>query len=284
MSHDRERGGLYASERDGTVEGAAQADRGCASGVHADNPIGLRARSCGLLQALELLRRPQRRQRAPHRCARHRVQPQAFDGLLAFRLLVQIREDQLALATGVAGVDDLVDVLAAELLGNDRHLLARALVADLELEALGHDRQIGHPPALVLGVVRFRFGELDEVPDRPRDHVFGALKEALAFLERTGQHARQVLPHGGLLGDEERLGHGGQRSGRSDRRRFASAAREAGLTRWCTARCSPGRPRARAFRLRAAQSPPFRWRRRSRRVSGCRRSPRRPSSGPARRR
>ena len=36
-----------------------------------------------------------------------------FTGFLRFRLLIQVREDQLALAAGVARVDDLVDVLAA---------------------------------------------------------------------------------------------------------------------------------------------------------------------------
>ncbi len=36
-----------------------------------------------------------------------------LDGLLRLRLLVQVGEDQLALAAGVAGVDDLLDVVAA---------------------------------------------------------------------------------------------------------------------------------------------------------------------------
>ena len=135
-------------------------------------------------------------------------------GLFGFRLLVEVGEDQLALAAGVAGVDDLLDVLAVELLGDHRHLLAGALVAHVELEAVGHDRQVRHPPALVLRVVRFRFGELHEVPHGPRHHVVGTLEEALALLERALQHARQVLAHGGLLGDQEGLRHGGQRSGR----------------------------------------------------------------------
>ena len=55
---------------------------------------------------------------------------------------------------------------------------------------------------LYFGVVRVRFGELDEVPDSPCDHVVGTLEEALLLLERARQHARQVLPHGGLLGDQ----------------------------------------------------------------------------------
>src|SRR4051794_17846525 len=41
----RERRRLDASERDGAVEGAAQADRRRSCGVHADDPVGLRARA-----------------------------------------------------------------------------------------------------------------------------------------------------------------------------------------------------------------------------------------------
>ena len=43
----------------------------------------------------------------------HRVQPQPLDGQLRAGLLVEVGEDQLALAAGVAGVDDEVVVVAA---------------------------------------------------------------------------------------------------------------------------------------------------------------------------
>ena len=56
-------------------------------------------------------------------------------GLLRAGLLERPGEDQLALAAGVAGVDDPVDVVALEQLGDDAHLLLRALVAHDELEA-----------------------------------------------------------------------------------------------------------------------------------------------------
>ena len=61
--------------------------------------------------------------RAGRRCANasfiavvgHRRQPQPLDRLLRAGLLEEVGEDQLALAAGVAGVDDLVDVVALEL-------------------------------------------------------------------------------------------------------------------------------------------------------------------------
>ncbi len=163
-AHDRQRGRLHAPQRDGPVEAAAQPDGGGAGRVHADDPVGLRARAGGLLEALELRGRLERSERVLHGGVGHRVQPQPLDGLLALRLLVGVGEDQLSLAAGVAGVDDLLDVLACHQPRDHRHLLARALVADHELEVVRDDRQVGHAPALVFGVVGVRLGELDQVP------------------------------------------------------------------------------------------------------------------------
>jgi hypothetical protein len=53
------------------------------------------------------------------RLGRHALQPQALDGFLEFaprrlRVLQDQAKDQLTLAPGVAGVDDVLDVLAAD--------------------------------------------------------------------------------------------------------------------------------------------------------------------------
>ena len=153
-----------------------------------------------------------------HRLVGHRVQPQALDGLLGLHVLVDVGEDQLALAPRVARVDDLLDVVAAQLVAHDLHLLLGALVAHDELELARDDRQVGHPPLLELVVVLVGLGELDEVADGPGDDVLGALQPAGGLvprsgvlLERTGQHAGEVLAHGRLLGDDEGLGHGRRR-------------------------------------------------------------------------
>ena len=204
---DRQRRGLHAAERDRAVKRGAQPDRRRAGGVHPDDPVGLGARARGRLEQRQLVSGPQLGERVLDRLGRHRVQPQPLDRLLRAGLLVQVGEDQLALATGVAGVDDQLDVVAPELALDHVHLLLRSLVADDQLEMLGHDRQIGHPPLLELVVVFVGVGELHEVADRPRDHVVGALEKALAFGERTGQDASKVAPDGRLLGDDERFGH-----------------------------------------------------------------------------
>ena len=91
----------------------------------------------------------------------------------------------IARAAGVAGVDDLLDVVAPQQLRDDAHLLARPLVAHDEPELVGHDRQIGHAPLLVLGVVLVRLGELHEVADRPRHDVRVGLEVAVVLGERA---------------------------------------------------------------------------------------------------
>jgi hypothetical protein len=206
---DGQRRRLDPAERDGAVERRAQADRRRAGGVHADDPVGLRARPGRLLERLELGGVAQVGERGVHRLLGHGLQPQPLDRLRRARLLVEVGEDELALATGVAGVDDELHVVALELPGDDRHLLLGALVAHDELEAVRHDRQIGHPPLLVLDVVLVGLGELHEMADRPRDDVLGTLQAALLLLEGSGQHAGDVAPDGRLLSDDEGLGHGG---------------------------------------------------------------------------
>ena len=142
----RQRRRLHAPERDGAVERRAQPDRGGARGVHADDPVGLGARPRGLLEPREVVARPQVAERALDRRLRHRRQPQPLDGLARVRLLERPGEDQLALAAGVAGVDDAVDVVALEQPRDHAHLLLRALVAHDELERV-RARSAGPPCA-----------------------------------------------------------------------------------------------------------------------------------------
>ena len=85
---DRKRRRLHAPKRNGPVEGRFEADRGSAGGVHADDPVGLRARARGLLEQRIVLGRPQRFEGALHRGRGHRVQPQTLHRLLRFGLLI----------------------------------------------------------------------------------------------------------------------------------------------------------------------------------------------------
>ena len=103
----RQRRRLHAAERDRAVERRAQPDRRGAGGVHAHDPVGLGARA----------RRPPRAASSPRPgAAARRPRSIAFlviddshsrcTGFVHRGDLVQVGEDQLALAPGVAGVDD----------------------------------------------------------------------------------------------------------------------------------------------------------------------------------
>ena len=108
-------------------------------------------------------------ERVADRGLRHRREPRAAHRLLHVRGLQDELEDQLALAPGVAGVDELVDVLAAHRGVQAPQLLAGLRVARLVAELVRQDRQVLEAPALVTGVVRVGIDLLDEVSDGEAD-------------------------------------------------------------------------------------------------------------------
>ena len=80
--------------------------------VHADEPVGLRARARRHPRAPRSRARPQRREAAADRLVGQRRDPQRARSAAALpRVLVDVAEDQLALAPGVARVDDARDVV-----------------------------------------------------------------------------------------------------------------------------------------------------------------------------
>jgi hypothetical protein len=211
LGDQREGRRLDPPERDGAVEGGPQADRSRPRGVHTDDPVGLRARAGRRLEPLHLLAGQQRAEGVLDRLLRHRVEPQPLDGLVAPGGVIDVREDQLALAAGVARVDDVVDLVALDQLVDSRQLLLGLVVVGDELELLGQDRQVREAPLLQLRVVRVGLREPDEVADRPGDHVVVPDQAGLVLglLEGTRQRAGEVAGNRRFLGYDERLSHGG---------------------------------------------------------------------------
>src|SRR5262249_29134219 len=108
----RERRRLDAAERDDAAGPGTAADRRRRGPGHADHPGGLGARAGRGLERLELLAGAEAVEAVADRLPRHRRDPEPVDGLDDPGRVHDVREDQLALAAGVAGVDDAVDVLA----------------------------------------------------------------------------------------------------------------------------------------------------------------------------
>ena len=175
-----------------------------------DEPVGLGAGAGRLLEQAHLVAVAQVLEGLLDGRLRHRVEPEALDRLLHAGGLVEVGEDELALAPGVAGVDDQLDVRVLHQLVDGVELLLGLVVVGDELELLRHDRQVGEAPLLQLLVVLVGLGEADQVADRPRDHVVAAdeVRLVLALLEGARKRGREVAADGGLLGDDEGLRHG----------------------------------------------------------------------------
>ena len=205
LDEQSERGRLHPAQGHGAVERRPEPDRRGAGGVHPHQPVGLRARAGRGLELGQLLPGAQAGEGLLDRLARHRVEPQPLNGLLHLRGLVDVGEDQLALAPGVAGVHHHVHVLARHQPVDRVQLLLRALVVGDELELLGDDRQVREAPLLQLRVICLGLGEPHQVPDRPGDQVAVALQVGLVLrlFEAAWQRRRDVAPDGRFLGYNE---------------------------------------------------------------------------------
>jgi hypothetical protein len=143
--------------------------------------------------------------------------------LAAGRVLHDQAEDQLTLAARVAGVDQRRHVLALDEL-DDGIEPRLGLVDRRQVEMRRDHRQMGKAPLAAFHVELFRRLDLHQVADRRGDDVFVVLEVLGVFLELAGggrERPHDVLGDGGLLGNDECLGHGSFCM-REQRRTFAS--------------------------------------------------------------
>ncbi|HMV68173.1 MAG TPA: hypothetical protein PKA64_15095 [Myxococcota bacterium] len=120
--------------------------------------------------------------------------------------LLDAPEDHLALAAGVAGVDQALDVVArAEAPDQVEPLLLP--LAGLDAELLGHDRQLVDRPPAQRRIVVLRRGELEQVAQRERHQVAVALEVFTLMIGEPAERGRDVSRHAGLLRDDQELPH-----------------------------------------------------------------------------
>ena len=101
-------GGLHPPH----IQGAVVEDRKKSCGVDPNEPVCFLAAEGGLVQRVILRAGAQVLEALPDRRVLHGRDPQTGEGLLASRHLIDQPEDELALPPGVAGVDQLGDVLS----------------------------------------------------------------------------------------------------------------------------------------------------------------------------
>ena len=174
--------------------------------VDADQPVGLRPAHRGVGERLQVAVGAQRLEAVADRRRRHRLQPQPLDRLLRPGVTDDVAEDELAFAPGVAGVDEPGDVLAL----HQPHEQLQALLVPLdrlEIEVRRDHRQVRKRPLAAFHLVGFGRRQLEQVPDRRREHALVALV-VVAVPREAAERARDVVRDGGLFGDDEFLGHG----------------------------------------------------------------------------
>ena len=116
--------------------------------------------------------------------------------------MVEIGEDQLALASGVAGIDDGADVFAGEEFFQRVEAIFGVLDG-LEAKFFGNDGQRLQPPeAVFLLVDVLRHFEFHEVAECVRDDKF-VVFVMVACLGNFPEGAREVGRNGRFLGDDK---------------------------------------------------------------------------------
>ena len=165
LDQDRQRRRLHAANG-GEVEAAGLRVEGGhrARAVDANQPVGFRpahrrvgqrAHGGVVAQLLKTL--------ADGRGG-HGLQPKAFDGPLRLRVLDDVAKDQLALAAGVASVDQRVHVRALDQL-EQQPQPRRILVNGQQVEVRRNDRQVGKAPLAALDLELLRHAQLQQMTD-----------------------------------------------------------------------------------------------------------------------
>ena len=109
--------------------------------VDADQPVGLGAAARRIGQAVHLVTGAQLGEAVADGARRHRLQPQPLHGLSGLGVLHDQPEDQLALASGVAGIDECPHVLALHQLDQLLEAVVR-LVDRFQIEMGRNDRKV----------------------------------------------------------------------------------------------------------------------------------------------
>ena len=214
LHHHRQRGRLHAAHGGQKEAPALRVEgRHGARAVDAHQPVGLAAAARRVVQAAHLRVAAQVLETVADGLRRHALQPQALHRLVQrlgpARILLDQAKDQLALAPGVAGVDQARHVLAPRLF--DHRVQARlGLVHGFQVEVRRDHRQMGKAPLAAFHVVLLGRLDFDQVADRAGDHV-GVALEMLVVLVELARHGREgahdVLRDRGFFSNDQGL-HG----------------------------------------------------------------------------
>ena len=160
------------------IQGAVVEDRKQPGGVDPDEPVRFLAAEGGLIQRIVLRAGAQVIEALPDGRVLHRGDPQPGERLLAVRHLIDQPENEFTLPSGVAGVDQLGDILpvheALQVLEGVLLVLHQHIA-----EGLRQDGQIVIPPFLVAGVIARRIHRGHQMSHTPGNDEPIPLKTAV---------------------------------------------------------------------------------------------------------
>ena len=212
LHEDGERRGLHAADGSEVKAPFLGIEGGhCASAVDAHQPIGLGAALGGVGEWQQFPIRAQAVEAVADRLRRHRLQPEALDRLSDARVLDDVAEDQLALASRVAGVDEAAHIPSLHQPQQQVEPLL-ALLERRQLEVRRNHRQVFERPLAFLHLVLVRNRELKQMADRGRQQIFFTL-EVIALAHEATERARDVGGDRRLLCDDEFFSHAARKAG-----------------------------------------------------------------------
>ena len=135
----------------------------------------------------------------------HRGNPQSEDGLLTASHLVDIAEDQLTLASGIAGVDNIRNIGPVHQLFQHIELLI-LVTGNLILPVGGNDGKIVIAPLGVFLIVGVCIGQLSQMAEAPGHDIVAALHISVLTV-LYAQDGGNGHAHRGLLSNYQSFCH-----------------------------------------------------------------------------
>ena len=187
LDNERQGWGHHAPD----VEGAVVQHGKQPCGIDPHQPVGLSAAKSSIPKPVIVRTGAQVCKAFPYGGVLHRRNPEAFHGLLAACQLVDAAEDQLALASGIAGIYYLRHIRGVHQLFENIKLLF-LILSHHHLPMLRQNRQVIISPLGVLGVIAVCVRKTGQMAHTPADTPAVALQIPVLTGSCT-DHRRQTL-------------------------------------------------------------------------------------------
>ena len=167
------------------------------AGVDAHQPVRLGTTKGTLVQGIIVPAGGQVRKAVLNGTVLHGGNPQPLHWLPAVGQIVHRAENQLALPSGIAGIDDLRHVFPVHKGAQDAKLFL-FVRGNEEAEGAGQDGQVLQFPLGIVFVIGSRICQTGQMAVTPGNQIRHSLAVAIPALG-SSQHPRQILGNGGLF-------------------------------------------------------------------------------------